>query len=194
MIVSRPDDDAAPILEALLEDLDTGFAGLYNTYRVYVYTVTLRATGSTSDAEDLTAETFLRAYRSLVSARPPDLGTLRPRAWLLTIALNTLRNHRRSRARKPPPGPLENAPDRCDPGQNPQRAAEQNETARELAAGLATLPDRQREAVVLRHVLDLPIAEIAQVMDVPEGTAKSHVSRGLAALRVHHREADHAAR
>lgn len=191
--MSRP-DEPAPILDALREDLDTGFAVLYDAYRLYVHTVALRATGSSTDAEDLTAETFLRAYRSLTSTRPPDLGTLQPRAWLLTITLNALRNHRRAQARKPPPGPLDNAPDRCDPTQNPARAAEQNETARELAARLALLPDRQREAVVLRHVLDLPITEIAQVMDVPEGTAKSHVSRGLAALRVHHREAVHAAR
>jgi RNA polymerase sigma-70 factor (ECF subfamily) len=48
---------------------------------------------------------------------------------------------------------------------------------------LAELPETQRLAVVLRHVLDLPYAEIAAVLGCPEGTAKSHVSRGLQRLR-----------
>jgi Sigma-70, region 4 len=45
------------------------------------------------------------------------------------------------------------------------------------------LPDRQRVAVVLRHVADLPIAEVASVLGCPPGTAKSHMSRGLRRLR-----------
>lgn len=49
---------------------------------------------------------------------------------------------------------------------------------------LRALPIRQREALVLRYWLDLPLAEIAQVMGVRTGTAKSHVSRGLGALRL----------
>src|SRR6185312_6305842 len=57
------------------------------------------------------------------------------------------------------------------------------ETSRELAALLDLLPDRQRVAVVLRHVADLPIAEVASVLGCPPGTAKSHVSCGLRRLR-----------
>ena len=65
-------------------------------------------------------------------------------------------------------------------------AAARRETGRELAVLLARLPHDQRAAVVLRHVVDLPVAEVAEVaavLGMPEGTVKSHVSRGLARLR-----------
>jgi RNA polymerase sigma-70 factor (ECF subfamily) len=48
---------------------------------------------------------------------------------------------------------------------------------------LLELPERQRVAVVLRYVVDLPIAQIAEVMGCPSGTVKSHISRGLDRLR-----------
>jgi RNA polymerase sigma factor (sigma-70 family) len=56
---------------------------------------------------------------------------------------------------------------------------------------LDELPATQRSAVVLRHVLDLPIAEIAEITGRPEGTVKADISRGLARLRDHidHEEA-----
>lgn len=68
-----------------------------------------------------------------------------------------------------------------------EHTAERHETGRELAVLLRELPEEQRVAVVLRHVNDLPVAEIAAVMGRPEGTVKSHISRGLARLRELHR-------
>ena len=180
--VSGP-DDPTELRQALGDDLDHGFTLLYDAYRTPVFTTALRTTGSRADAEDLTAETFLRAYRSLASKHPPELATLQPRAWLLTILLNTARNDRRTKARKPPPTGLDHAPDRADPTQNPARTAELHETGRELADRLAALSPAQREAVILRHVLDLPLSEIAAILGCAEGTAKSHISRGLSALR-----------
>jgi RNA polymerase sigma-70 factor (ECF subfamily) len=61
--------------------------------------------------------------------------------------------------------------------------AERQEKQAELARRLLRLPESQRVAVVLRHVSDLSLAEIAQVLGCPEGTVKSHISRGLARLR-----------
>ncbi|MGH3885467.1 MAG: sigma factor-like helix-turn-helix DNA-binding protein, partial [Pseudonocardiaceae bacterium] len=58
-----------------------------------------------------------------------------------------------------------------------------HETGRQLAGQLARLPERQRIAVVLRHVNDLPITEIADVLGCPPGTVKSDISRGLRRLR-----------
>jgi len=182
MAVSGP-DDPSDLIAALRGDLDSGFTALYDAYRTPVFTTALRATGRWTDAEDLTAETFLRAYRSLISPKPPPLETLRPRAWLLTILLNTVRNDRRTKARKPPPSDIDNISERPDRGQDPALAAELHETNRALAARLATLSANQRDAVILRHVLDLPVDEIATILGCAEGTAKSHISRGLAALR-----------
>lgn len=176
----------ARVVAAVADDLDGGFAVLYDAYRTVVFSTALRVSGRWADAEDLAAETFLRAYRALAAYPPERVAALTPRAWLLTILLNVWRNDRRTLARHPPPAPLEAAPDTDDGAEPVDRTAERHETGRELADLLALLPEDQRVAVVLRHVDDLPVAEIAQVLGCPVGTAKSHISRGLRRLRALH--------
>ncbi|MFI0446004.1 RNA polymerase sigma factor [Actinomadura sp. 6N118] len=180
------DEVAAQVVTALARDLDHGFTVLYDAYRGAVFSTALRLCGRWAEAEDLAAEAFLRAYRALAGYGTGRIAELRPRAWLLTILMNLWRNSRRGAARRPPPGPLENAPDPADPAEGVEAAAARHETGRELAGLLEKLPEAQRAAVVLRHVADLPIAEIAVVLAVPEGTVKSHISRGLARLRKLH--------
>ncbi|WP_246179035.1 RNA polymerase sigma factor [Actinomadura decatromicini] len=177
------EEAAARVVAALSRDLDAGFEAMYEAYRGAVFSTALRLCGRWAEAEDLSAEAFLRAYRALCGYGPARIEELRPRAWLLTILTNVWRNTVRSAVRRPPPGPLEDAPDPPDPGEGVEDAAARHETGRELAALLSELPRAQRAAVVLRHVAGLPVAEIAVVLGVPEGTAKSHVSRGLSRLR-----------
>lgn len=174
------------VVAALADDLDGGFAALYEAYRNAVFSTALRLTGRWAEAEDLAAEAFLRAYRALCGYGPDRIASLKPRAWLLTIVTNVWRNSLRTAARRPPPGPLEDAPDPLAPGEAVEDTAARHETGRELAGLLGALPESQRAAVVLRHVADLPVAEIATVMGVPQGTVKSHISRGLARLRALH--------
>lgn len=178
------DAAGAEVAAALARDLDAGFADLYEAYRGAVFSTALRLCGRWAEAEDLSAEAFLRAYRALAGYGPDRIAGLRPRPWLLMILTNVWRNSVRSAARRPAAaGPVEDAPDPPDPGEGVEEAAARRETGRELAALLAELPEAQRAAVVLRHVTDLPVAEVAAVLDLPEGTVKSHVSRGLARLR-----------
>jgi RNA polymerase sigma factor (sigma-70 family) len=68
-------------------------------------------------------------------------------------------------------------------GPSVEQQIEQSDVARELGAVLVQLPETQRTAVVLRHVVGLPTSEVAQVLGCPDGTAKSHISRGLQRLR-----------
>jgi RNA polymerase sigma-70 factor (ECF subfamily) len=180
------EDARERVLSALAADLDAGFAELYAAYRTVVFSTALRVSGRRPDAEDLTAEAFLRAYRALTGYDRARIAGLAPRAWLLTILLNVWRNDRRTVARRPASAPLEAAPDPADPAEPVDRTAERHETGRELAGLLALLPDDQRIAIVLRHVDDLPVAEIAQILGCPVGTAKSHISRGLRRLRELH--------
>lgn len=172
-----------PVLKALLDDLDEGFAELFAAHRGLVFTAALRLGGSWSDAEDLTAETFLRAYRALCGYGPDRIATLQPRAWLMTILMNLWRNCVRARSRRPPADLWEEPVETADPREGVAEAAERRETGQELQAMLGTLPEEQRAAVVLRHVLDMPVAEIATVLGIPQGTVKSHISRGLKRLR-----------
>ena len=153
----------------LADDLDAGFAELVASYASLVCTVAARATFGNEETEDLAAEAFLRAYRALRGYDAARIRELRLRPWLVTIALNAARNARRAAIRRPRTDSL-------------AVTGEPVATGRDVAE-LAALPAKQRLAVVLRHVADLPVPEIAAVMACPEGTARSHVARGLAALR-----------
>jgi RNA polymerase sigma factor (sigma-70 family) len=172
-----------PVCKALLDDLDEGFAEMYAAHRNLVFSTALRLSGHWACAEDLTAEAFLRAYRALTGYDRDRIAALQPRAWLLTILTNHWRNAVRTKSRKPPPDLREEQVDAVDPGQDVEAAAVRRETGDELAELLGLLPEEQRAAVVLRHVVDLPVSEIATVLQIPQGTVKSHVSRGLRRLR-----------
>lgn len=171
---------------ALLEDLDAGFAALVREYQQLVYTTVLRVCRHHDDAEDLAAEVFLRAYRALRTYEAAAIGALRPRAWLVTIALNLGRNELRDRTRRPRQVAFDGIPD----GELQRDALDAfDEIAgrldhREALAELTTcLPEPQRVAVLLRHLCGLSSPEVAELLGCPEGTARSHVSRGLTTLR-----------
>jgi RNA polymerase sigma-70 factor (ECF subfamily) len=168
----------------LTEDLDAGFTEVLEAYERLVYTVALRVSGPEVDAEDLAAEALLRAYRALRGYDEPRIAGLRVRPWLLAIVRNAARNAARDAARRPgPPPALGEEPEPVSPEPGVAQRVEQDETQRQLGAVLAQLPEVQRSAVVLRHVVGLPTSEIAEVLGCAEGTAKSHISRGLARLR-----------
>jgi RNA polymerase sigma-70 factor (ECF subfamily) len=105
---------------------------------------------------------------------------------LLTIAINLYRNQQRTAARQPPPAPLDPATDLPDRAADVEETWLRQESDRELSTLLAMLPDDQRAAVVLRHVIGLPPTEIAQILGRPLGTVKSDISRALTRLRALH--------
>lgn len=181
---NEPDEH---LVRALVHDLDAGFLQLVETYRQVVFATALKVSGRWADAEDLTAESFLRAYRALSGYRQSRILALRPRSWLLTIALNLWRNQQRDAARRPafeelrPPDLPTHDP--ADALADVERVVTRRETDRELTELLTELPHEQHAAIVLRHVIDLPVAEIAHVLGRPTGTVKSDISRGLRRLR-----------
>lgn len=175
--------DAEPVLLALSEDLDSGFVELFGAYRRLVFSVAVRVSGHPTVAEDLTAEAFLRAYRALRAYPAERILALQPRAWLVTILLNVWRNHARAAARRPTLVDLASVTEPIDPGADVATVIDRRDTGQQLTRQLAQLPEQQRIAVVLRHVNDLSITEIADVLGCPPGTVKSHISRGLRRLR-----------
>jgi RNA polymerase sigma-70 factor (ECF subfamily) len=178
-----PDDTTKALCERLVEDLDAGFIDLVHEYEGLLYSVALRLCARPVEAEDLAAEAFLRAYHALRDYGHSRILQLRPRSWLLTIVLNVWRNSIRTASRRPQQITVADVPERPTATTGVEEQIERDESVRELSAMVAQLPTSQRIAVVLRHVEGLPMAEIAAVLDCPEGTAKSHVSRGLQHLR-----------
>jgi RNA polymerase sigma factor (sigma-70 family) len=167
----------------LSEDLEQAFPDVVAAYRHAVFTTALRMSGRPEDAADIAAEVFLRAYVALRGYSPERIGQLQVRPWLVTIALNLLRNEARAAGRRP--GQVALAPEAAvdDGREGPEDHAQRRDGQARLGVLLTGLPDAQRTAVVLRHVVGLPYAELAVAMGCPEGTAKSHVARGLQRLR-----------
>ena len=161
------------ITRLLTQDLDRGFVAMVEAYQPGIYSGALRLLRRPHDAEDVAQEAFLRAYRSLESYDVDRITSMRLRPWLWTIALNLCRNRWASTKPTTPPeaaGPVASS------DLEPMDSAM-------WTARLASLSSPQRAAVVLRHVVDLRIAEIAEITERPEGTVKADISRGLNRLR-----------
>jgi RNA polymerase sigma-70 factor (ECF subfamily) len=178
-------DHDGELRAALAADLDAGFAEVVRVHGDVLYSVARALAPRPADAEDLAAEALLRGYRALRGYDAGRIAELAVRPWLLTILRNTARNAARDAARRlgPPPA-FEPVDEPVDGRAGPAELAERAGTSRELGAALAELPEVQRSAVVLRHVVGLPTSEVAHVLGCKDGTAKSHVSRGLQRLRV----------
>lgn len=128
------------------------------------------------DADDAAQDAFVAVWTSLPRFDPAQPFT----PWLARITLNTARDlARRRRVRQTDPVPEAIAT--RDPG--PEQDAERRLLRQRLDAALAALPERQRLAVVLYDVEGYRHAEIAALLDVPEGTARSEVFHGRRRLR-----------
>lgn len=174
------------LTELLAADLDSGFTELVRVYERAVYALLLRVSGSATEADDLGQDAFLRAYTALQGYAPERRRELKLRAWLMTIAANVWRNHVRTCTRRPAPAGVrvEDAVDAwTDGGPGPAERAALAEDRRCLVAALLELPEHHRIAVVLRHVVGMSYAEVADVQGCAVGTVKAQVSRGLKRLR-----------
>ncbi len=141
-----------------------------------VLNIAFQFTGRREEAEDLAQEIFLRVYRSL---RRFDLST-RFLPWLVRVSRNLCIDEYRSRAREKAalvgeePDP-ERTPDQA-PG--PLKNLEKRELEMRIRSGLERLPEELRTALVLRDLQGLSYTEIAEALELPEGTVKSRIHRG----------------
>ena len=166
----------------LATNLDEAFPVLLQQMHGLVYNGARRWLPSHHDAEDITQEVFVRAYRALGDYSQERIAELRLRPWLFTITLNLCRNHARSRSRRPVQTPLEPNHDRGTTG-TAEDDAVHRVVVDEWRDRLAQLQPRQRDAIVLRHVVGLSYDEVGEVLRRPSGTIKSDVHRGLERLR-----------
>ncbi len=134
--------------------------------------------GDRAEAEDVVQEAMLRLWRVAPDWRP---GEARVSTWVYRVVTNLCTDRRRTRMRRRD-GTLEDAPEVADatPGAEAQLIAADRAAA--LEAALAQLPDRQRQAVVLRHIEGLSNPEIAVVLDLGVEAVESLTARGKRAL------------
>lgn len=136
------------------------------------------------EADDMTQEVFLRAYRGVAAFR----GEAPPRAWLASIADNAVKNRYRSlgRFRRIFAGSTDSpeAPDPPAAGPDPEASARAGESRHFVAEALKLLPVEFRMPVILRDLEEWSYEEIAASLNVPVGTVKSRIARGRGQLKV----------
>ena len=158
------------------------FARLVRNHSGLVYRVALRILGN-EDAQDASQEVWVRVWRNITKFRGQSAFT----TWLYRITVNTClstRRRKQDREAREFGGELSYLP--IPPGyeEDPETTALAEERREELLGALERVRAEHRTALVLRHMEGLSYAEIAEILDVPDGTAKAWVNRGRAALLV----------
>ena len=170
-----------PLAEALARDLDGSFEAVVREYQDRLYSFALRLTGRREDAEDVAQDAFVRAYKALQGYGAERVRALALKAWLYRITLNVARN--RFRGKKRVFVPLEDWDASDDPSDRPDAKVEKRRERADLATLVAGLPERYKNAIVLRYVEGLRVEEVAAVLKQPLGTTKSNLHRAVNALR-----------
>jgi RNA polymerase sigma factor (sigma-70 family) len=158
---------------------DDAFEAVVGSHHAEIRRYLLRITARASDADDLSQETFLRAFRAF-RALPPEANV---RAWLFAIATNLGRNHFRTQSRRRRAyavvalGAAEGAPERADG----QLIADEAQARIEHV--ITGLPEKQRLAFVMRKLHELQYAEIGASLRCSEESARAHVFQALRKIR-----------
>jgi len=146
------------------------WASLIEEFYKPIYRYCVQLLGTTAEAEDVTQETFIRVYKKIASVR--DHAALR--GWIYTIARNLCRDRQRwfqrtfRILRENVSAELSPAP---------------STIGRHLLSAISSLPLRQREVFILRHFHEFSTEETANVLNISEGTVKSHLKRAVDTLR-----------
>jgi RNA polymerase sigma-70 factor, ECF subfamily len=158
------------------------FSELVRNHSSLVYRVALSMMGA-NEAEDASQEAWVRAWRNIGNFR----GESSFRTWLYRITVNTCLSARQREARQESQkvgGEFPHLPGPSGGENNPEAAALSQEQREEIQDALQHVRAEHRAALVLRHMEGLSYREIAEVLDVPDGTAKGWVSRGRTALLI----------
>ena len=163
------------------------FGDLVKTHYQFAFRIAFRITGDASDAEEATQEAFLRAYTRLSTFRQDASFS----TWVNRIAMNTAINlvERRKRGLNHL-GQANTGTDGSEPllkvadrRAGPERLLLDGEAASLREAAMTTLTPMERTAFTLRHMEDVPLAEIAVALRVPPNSVKQAVFRAVSKLR-----------
>lgn len=181
--------DEAELAALLAEDLDRHFGQLVQVYEARLYAFIVRQVGHAQEAEDIVQEALMQAYFALARYTPQQRAGVFLRPWLYKIALHVFY----SRLRKNQVAAV--ALDLSDDGPHlaieedlalqPEVMLEKQEARREMELLLDQLPEHYRVVFNLYYFADLGYQEIADLLNMPLGTVRSLLYRGLQRLRKH---------
>ena len=149
-----------------------------------IYALAYRTIGREEDARDVCQETFLRAFRALPGFR----GQAKFSSWLYRIALNLCRDWMRRERRAPVVQPPENVDlmelaAAAEPTESIENVVARRDLMRAVEGVMATLPEEQRTAIILKEYHGLTFQEIADLVGCPLSTVKTRLYQGLTVVR-----------
>lgn len=150
-------------------------AALVNRNMPIVFRVAYRMLRDRAEAEDVTQETFLRAWKTLPAWQPKAKFS----TWACTVALNLCRD----RLRKKKPVLMDEVPERIDTALRPEESLASQQAISGIERKIAALPDRQREALSLCALEGMSNIEAAETMDISVRALESLLARARRALR-----------
>jgi RNA polymerase sigma-70 factor, ECF subfamily len=175
-------EDVQAVRETLRGD-HAAFGHIVDRYTPVVYSLAVRYLGREEEAEDAVQEIFLRAFDAL------DRFHLSRRfySWLYTIALNYLKNVKNKRRRRGSDKvlPYEDRVATADvqpPLADPPSELERSEGEALVRDAVRRLPPKYRDVLVLRQFQELSVSDVADILDLPEGTVKTNLHRAKKAL------------
>ena len=182
-LVERSLDPDYSLVARCMRGDETAWEELVRLHTRKVYGLCYRFTGRGSEAQDLTQEVFLRVFRTLATFRSAE-GSFA--TWLARVTRNLLIDHyRRTRQERVTDSIEDQLPVLEEAGAaagRPDHAVAGREASEILQATLQRLSPDLREAVILRDLQEMEYREIADVLQIPEGTVKSRINRGRAEL------------
>jgi RNA polymerase sigma-70 factor (ECF subfamily) len=157
------------------------FGDLVHRHLDRAVAVAQRVTGSRGDAEEVAQEAFLRVWTKAPQWRAADgeFRGARFTTWLYRVVVNLGIDRRR----RPTASPLEAAGDPADPADSALQSLEKAQLSAQVAAAVATLPDRQRAALTLCFYEGLSNREAAEILDLTPGAIESLLVRARRSLR-----------
>ena len=167
------------IIEKVLGGDANAFEELVLKYEKTVYNLALRMVGDRDDASDMTQEAFIKAYGSLSSFR----GDSKFSVWIYRITTNVCLDFLRSKSRKQQVSLTVSDDDEDaqldipDPKADPEQQLIKKISMQSVEEGLKTLPDKQRQILVMRELGGMSYAEIGAALSHEEGTVKSRIFR-----------------
>ena len=167
--------EAVDLVAALAAGDEAAFARAVEAHYTLVYRIAWRMLGGPVEAEDVAQETFMRLWRGAGDLR--EVRSLR--SWLARVASNLAIDRMRRRR----PDMSSELPDVADTADGPERHAERQSASRIVDAAIASLPERQRTAIVLTYYEGLPNADVAEALGVSIEAVESLLARARRKLK-----------
>ena len=179
-------EDESALIKAAARGDEAAFGEIVTTYERLVFSTLKSKVMSAEDAMDLSQEVFIKIWRALPNWR----GDCKLSTWIYKVCVNTSLDFLR---RSPDVETISTSPDDEDDrpfevaddsiAASPERQAEQNETTAAVRRAIASLPDDQRQVIMLRDIEGFSYDEISEMLSLGIGTVKSRINRARMRLK-----------